>query len=82
MENTNFFESLYSELAADLQEKLANSQQTKNYYAKASCYLSNDYELTNISEEVIKKILLSLNTSNVAGIDQIPAKFRKESVEY
>ena len=51
------------------------SQTTKNYYAKASYKVSNGFEMSNVSEEVIKRILLGLDTSNDAGIDQIPAKF-------
>ena len=39
------------------------------------------FELSNVSEEVIKKILLSLNTSKAAGLDQIPATFLKDGAE-
>ena len=38
-------------------------------------------ELPNISEEVIKKILLGLDTSKAAGMDEIPAKFLKDGTE-
>ena len=51
------------------------SQTTKNYYAKTSCNVSNDFEFSNVSEEDVKKILLSLDT---AGIDQIPAIFLRD----
>ena len=56
------------------------SQTTKNYYAKTSCNVSNDFEFSNVSEDV-KKILLSLDTSKAAGIDQIPAKFLRDGAE-
>ena len=66
--NANFFKRFYSELAGSVQEKLLRapnkftSQTTKNYYAKTSCNVSNDFESSKLSEEVIKKILLSLDT--------------------
>ena len=42
---------------------------------------SNDFEFSNTSEERIKKILLSLDTSKVAGMDQIPAKFLRDGAQ-
>ena len=57
------------------------SQTTKNYYNKTSCNVSNDFEFSNISEEDVKKILLSLDTSKTAGIDQIPAIFLRDGGE-
>ena len=77
LEDANIFKKSYSELAGDLQEKLPKalskftSQTNKNYRAKTSCNVSNDFEWPNLSEEVIKKILLSLDTSKVAAMDQI-----------
>ena len=43
--------------------------------------MSTEFELSNVFEEVIKKILLSLDTSKAARIEQISAKSRKDSVE-
>ena len=86
LENANTFKRFYSELAGGLQEKLPiapnkfTSQTTKNYYAKTSCNVSNDFEFSNVSEDV-KKILLSLDTSKAAGMDQIPAKFLRDGAE-
>ena len=86
-ENENTFKRFYSELAGGLQEKLPNapnkitSQTTKNYYAKSSYKVSNDFELSNVSEEVIKKVLLSLDASKATAMDQIPAKFLREGAE-
>ena len=57
------------------------SQTTKNYYAKTSCNVSNDFEFSNVSEEDVKKILLSLDTSKAAGMDQIPAKLLWDRAE-
>ena len=54
------------------------SQTTKNYYAKASYNVSNGFEMSNVSEEVIKRILLGLDTNNDARIDQIPGKISSE----
>ena len=87
LENANTFKRFYSELAGDLQEKLPSapnkftSLTTKNYYAKTSCNISNDFEFSNVSEEDIKKILLSLDTSKAAGMNQIPAKFLPDGAE-
>ena len=69
------------------QEKLSRapnkftSQTTKNYYTKTSCNVSNDFEFSNVSEEDVKKILLSLDTSKATGMDQIPAKFLRDGAE-
>ena len=56
LEYVNTFKMFYSELAGGLQEKLRRvpnrftTQTTKNYYAKTSCSLSNDFEFSNIFE--------------------------------
>ena len=87
LENANTFKRFYSELAGGLQEKLPRvpnkftSQTTKNYYAKTSCNISNDSECSNVSEEDVKKILLSLDTSKAAGMDGIPAKFLRDGAQ-
>ena len=53
--NTEF--PICSEFAGDLQEKLPKafkkftSETTKNYYAKNSCNVSADFELSSVSEE-------------------------------
>ena len=57
------------------------SQTTKNYYSKTSCNISNDFEFSNVSEEDAKKILPSLDTSKATGIDQLSAKFLRDSAE-
>ena len=57
------------------------SQTTKNYYDKTSCKVFDDFEFSNVSEEDVKKILLSLDTSKAAGMDQIPAKFLRDGAE-
>ena len=76
LDNAITFKRFYSELVGDLQERLPRapdkytSQTTKKYYAKTSCNVSNDFEFLNVSEEDVKKILLSLDTtSKAAGID-------------
>ena len=72
-ESAIIFKRLYSELTGDLEEKLSKapnkftSQTIKNYYAKTSCNVPYDFELSNVFEEVIKNILLSLDTSKAAG---------------
>ena len=87
LENANTFKRFYSKLTVGPQEKLPrapnkfSSQTTKNYYAKTSCNVSNDFEFSSVSEEDVKKILLSLDTSKAAGIDQIPVKFLRDGAE-
>ena len=85
LEYANISKRLYSESAGDHQEKLPkapnkfNSQTIENHYGN----VSNDFELSNVFEEVVKKILLSLDTGKAAGVllEQIPAKFLKEGAE-
>ena len=87
LENAKTFKRLYFELAWGFQPQLlrANnkfySQTTKNYYAKTSWNVSNDFEFSNVSEEDVKKNLLSLNTSKATGMDQIPANFQRDGAE-
>ena len=50
-------------------------------YAKTLCNVSNDFEFLNVSEEVIKKILLSLDTSKAAEMDEILARFLRVDPE-
>ena len=82
-----FKENFYCGLAGVLQEKLPKalnkftSQATKNYYTKTSCNILSAFQLSNVSEEVIKMILFSLDTSKAAGIDLISAKFLKDGAE-
>ena len=86
LENANTFKRFYSKLTVGPQEKLPrapnkfSSQTTKNYYAKTSCNVSNDFEFSSVSEEDVKKILLSLDTSKAAVIE-IPAKFLRNGAE-
>ena len=87
LENANSFKRFYSELAGGLQEKFPTapnkftSQTTKSYYAKISCNVSNDFEFSNVSEDEVKKILLSPDTSKAAGMDQIPAKILRDGAK-
>ena len=87
LENANTLERFYTELGGGLQKKLprapnkSTSQTTKNYYAKTSCNISNDFEFSNVSQEDVKKILLSIDTSKAAGMDQIPEKFLRYGTE-
>lgn len=57
------------------------SKTTKNYYAMISCNVSNVFGLSNLSEVVVKKISLGLDTSTATGTDESPAKFLKEGTE-
>ena len=87
LENANSFKRFYPELVGGLQERLPRapskftSQATKSYYAKTSCNVSNDFDFSNVSQEDVKKILLSLDTSKVTGMDQKPSKFLRDGAE-
>ena len=87
LEKANTFKRFYSELDGGLQEKLPKvtnkftSQKTTNYYAKTSWNVSNDFEFSNVCEEDVKKILISLDTSTTTGMNQIPAKFLRDGAE-
>ena len=54
LENANNFKRFCCKLTGGLQEKLPwapnkfTSQATKNYYAKTSCNISNDFEFSNV----------------------------------
>ena len=68
MEDANIFKRFYSELGGGLQEKLPQApnkftSQTKNYYAKTSCNVSNDFKLSNVSE--MKKLLKRLYLASI-----------------
>ena len=64
LENANTFKRFYSELAGGLQEKLPRapnkftSQTTKNYYAKTSCNVSNDFFQTYL-KKILKRFYLA-----------------------
>ena len=64
LEKSNTFKRFYFELAGGLQGKLPRApnkftgQTTKNYYAKTSCNISNDFEFSNLSEEHFKRFYL------------------------
>ena len=57
-EHTRYHTWFYSELVGNLQEKLPKtlnkftSKTNETYYVKTSCNVSNDFELSNVSEEV------------------------------
>ena len=65
LENANTFKRFYSELAGGPQETLLGapnkfiSQTTKSYYSKTPCYVSNDFEFSNVSEEDFKRFYLA-----------------------
>ena len=68
LENANIFKKLYSKTAEDLREKLSKAH--KNYHAQTSCNVSNDFELISAFQEVVKKTLISLDTSKTTGLDE------------
>ena len=56
-------------------------QQPKTTTPRLHAVFSNDFEFSNLSEEGVKKILLSCDTSKAAGMDQTPAKFLRDGAE-
>ena len=57
------------------------AKQLKTTTPRLHANVSNDFELSNVSEEVIKKILLSFNTSKDPEMEKIPAKFLRDCAE-
>ena len=61
LENAKTFERFYSELSRCFQENLPKapnkftSQTTKNYYAKTSYNVSNDFKLSNLLKKLLKR---------------------------
>ena len=88
LKNANTFKRFYSELCGGLHEKLpkapnkVTSQTTKNYHAKRFCNVSKEFEFSNVSEEVINNILLSLDTSKATWMEQIPAKLLRNDSSF
>ena len=90
LENANTFKRFYlyepepSKKTAKDTQKITN-QAIKSYYGKTSCNVTNELsvklELSNVSEEVIKKTLLNLDISKATEMDQIVAKFLRNGAE-
>ena len=81
LKNANTFKRFYSELAGGLQEKLPRApNKFTGHKPKTTtpCNISNDFEFSHVSEEVIKKILRSIDTSKTAEMDQVSAKFLRD----
>ena len=82
LENANTFKRLAGGRQKNYQEHLTNllvkQQKTTTPRLHAAYPMA---EFSNVSEQVIKKSLLSLDTSKAAGMDQIPAKFLRDGAE-
>ena len=86
LEKANTFKKFYSELAGDLQEQLPKApnkftnQTTKNYNTKTSWNVSNDFELSNVSDlkRLLKRFSLALIPVKLLGI---PAKVLTDGAE-
>ena len=86
--NANTFKRFYSELAGGLQEKLSracnklNSQTTKNYYAKTSCNVSNNFEFSNVSEKSLKRFYLDSIPVKLLEWTKFQQNFRRTMLIY
>ena len=58
------------------------SKTIKNSCTRFSCNAFGYFELSTASREVLKKSLLSADTSKPAGIVKVPAKFLKGGAEF
>ena len=85
LENANTFKRFCSKLAGDLQIKLSRTpnkftiETTKNY--PKTCNISKVFDVSSVSEEYLKNILLTLGTSKATGINQIPTKFQRDGAD-
>ncbi len=81
--NANTFCSFYSNLAGDLLKKLPTPPKkfgldtVKSYYQNRNIDNLN-FTLNYTTEEVVLKILQSINTTKAAGLDKVAGKFLKD----
>ena len=82
VQSTNFFKDFFSKLAKLLLIKLRNPpgkynlQSVIRYYS--SFMISDDFYLNNTSEEIVLKIMASIESSKAAGVDRISGRFLKD----
>ena len=82
------FKKVYPESARELQEERLKapfkftSKSSKYYYVKKtfSYNVSNNFELSNASQEFANKGFNRLDTSKTTGLNKILAKFLKKAV--
>ena len=81
--NSNTFMEFFSNLAADLVKKLPRPpnkfgiETVKRYYKNYNLEKKN-FTLNQVTEEAVLELLLSVNTSKAAGLDNLSGKFLKE----
>ena len=74
----------FSNLAADLVKKLPRPpnkfgiETVKKYYENYNLQNKN-FTLKQVTEEAVLELLLSVNTSKAAGLDNLSGKFLKEA---
>ena len=81
--NANTFCSFFSNLANDLLKKLPTPPKkfgmdtVKLYYQKQN-YNNLNFQLNQTTEEIVLKLLQSINSSKAAGLDNLAGKFLKD----
>ena len=82
--NANTFKDFYCNLASDLVEKLPPPSNkfgitsVRNYYQNTIGLFTSKYNFSNVTEDVVLRLLNEMNTDKAAGIDNLSAKFLKD----
>ena len=79
---SKILKKLFSNLAECLLIKLPNSPGKYNLQSVIRYYLSftisNDFWLSNTSEEKVLKLMINIKSSKAAGVDELSGKFLKD----
>ncbi len=81
--NANIFMNFYSNLASDLVRQLPTAPKkfgidtVKKYYEKYKLE-GKDFSFSPVTEETVLKLLLNINPSKAAGLDNLAGKFLRE----
>ena len=81
VQSPKFFKNFFSNLAKSLLIKLPNPPDKYNLQSVIRYYfsftISDDFCLTNTSEEKILKIMTNIESSKTAGVDKLSGRFLK-----
>ena len=82
--NANTFKDFYSNLASDLVDKLPppsnrfGMTSVRKYYQNISYLIPSKFNFSNVTEDLVLKLLNKMDTDKAAGIDNLSGKFLKD----
>ena len=85
--NANIFKEFFCNLASDLVAKLPSPSNrfeinsVRDYYQNFLDLIPSKFRFSNVSEDVILKLLKDMNIDKAAGIDNLSAKFLKDGAD-